>query len=70
MCHSSCNDVICADGGNCVISAHFDKKIRVWDTRYFSVLSRTNVTDVILHELFSAVMFFVNISLVSALFFG
>lgn len=33
MCHSSCNDVICADGGNCVISAHFDKKIRVWDTR-------------------------------------
>ncbi|XP_055716111.1 autophagy-related protein 16-1 isoform X2 [Phlebotomus papatasi] len=31
---SSCNDLVTTDGsGSCIISGHFDKKIRFWDTR-------------------------------------
>ena len=31
---SSCNDIVNADGiGSNIISGHFDKKIRFWDTR-------------------------------------
>ena len=31
---SSCNDIVTSDGmGTNIISGHFDKKIRFWDTR-------------------------------------
>lgn len=31
---SSCNDLVITDGsGSTIISGHFDKKIRFWDTR-------------------------------------
>ena len=31
---SSCNDIVTTDGsGSTIISGHFDKKIRFWDTR-------------------------------------
>lgn len=31
---SSCNDLVTADGsGSTIISGHFDKRIRFWDTR-------------------------------------
>lgn len=29
---SSCNDIVCTE--QCVMSGHFDKKIRFWDIRY------------------------------------
>lgn len=31
---SSCNDIVCTE--QCVMSGHFDKKIRFWDIRYGS----------------------------------
>lgn len=31
---SSCNDLVTSDGsGSTIISGHFDKRIRFWDTR-------------------------------------
>lgn len=42
---SSCNDVVVADSsGFMIISGHFDKRIRFWDTR-----SRSSSTDIQLH---------------------
>lgn len=42
---SSCNDLVTADGaGTTIISAHFDKRIRFWDTR-----SETSANDIVLN---------------------
>ncbi|NWH83237.1 A16L1 protein, partial [Piaya cayana] len=33
---SSCNDIVCTE--QCVMSGHFDKKIRFWDIRTESIV--------------------------------
>lgn len=41
---SSCNDLVTTDGsGSTIISGHFDKKIRFWDTR-----TNCSVNDIVL----------------------
>lgn len=41
---SSCNDLVTADGaGSTIISGHFDKRIRFWDTR-----ADTTANDILL----------------------
>ena len=37
---SSCNDIVCTE--QCVMSGHFDKKVRFWDIR--SVTESSSVT--------------------------
>lgn len=42
---SSCNDLVVADGSGCIIiSGHFDKRIRFWDTR-----TKSSPTDIQLY---------------------
>lgn len=42
---SSCNDLVTSDGsGSTIISGHFDKRIRFWDTR-----ADSNSDDISLH---------------------
>ena len=34
MAGSSCNDIVSGDNLDCLMSGHFDRKIRVWDARF------------------------------------
>lgn len=39
---SSCNDIVCTE--QCVMSGHFDKKVRFWDIRSVRVWSVSHMT--------------------------
>ena len=44
---SSCNDLVTSDGaGTNIISGHFDRRIRFWDTRYVVYVDKCFILEV------------------------
>lgn len=65
---SSCNDLVITDGsGSTIISGHFDKKIRFWDTRADSsandIILPGKVTSLDLSKGMFLLLLFVNLTL-------